>query len=228
MKTLRILILCLIFSQYYGIKAQGTHVSIDSIYGLPSQAYFNSTYQLYVFLHNYDTADYQGDINIVFDTTTTNTDSSEVFGPYGATIPGDSTIIISITGFTFDTSVFKLGGNVVVVWPVNNNGMQIMITDTFQTNVNILGYLGISEVTQPNIGNNVFPVPASNLLFLPQNIAENNIEHVRIVDILGRQKYFSGEYTGNINVTDLSNGIYFIEIKEKNISEKVFKFIIEH
>ncbi len=44
--------------------------------------------------------------------------------------------------------------------------------------------------------------------------------------MLSRQKYFSGKYTRNINVSDFSNGIYFIEIKEKNKTPQVLKFIV--
>jgi hypothetical protein len=224
-KIIKLIILCIIFAQYSGIKAQSTHVSVDSIIGFPSQAYYGSTYILYVALHNYDSAYYQGNVYIVFHTDTNNVIDT-IGGSNQVNIPGDSTEYIYITGFSFDSTVFKLGGNVVVVWPVNGSGTQIMMTDTFYTYVDILGYAGILEVERNDRNSNIFPVPASDMLFLPQNIAENSIEHVRIIDMLGRTKVLLRQYSKSISVAELENGFYFLEIKEKNNQIRIFKFIV--
>lgn len=224
MKILKFLILCLIFSQYSGIKAQSYNISVDTIIGFPSQAYFDSTYQFNVILRNYDSIYFQGDVYIAYRVDTT---TGTIGGLNAVNISGDSIVEISITGYSFDSSALKMGGNVVVVWPVNNNGTQpIAVTDTFYTYVEILEYTGISELEKLDANYNVFPVPASDIIFLPQNIAENSIEHIRIIDMLGRQKYFSDKAVTSINTSFLEQGIYFIEIKEKNKTPNVLKFII--
>ncbi len=228
-KIIKLIILCIIFAQYSSIKAQGPNISVESIPGFPAQACYNQLYTSFcVFFHNNDSASYTGNIYIAFYTDTANSsiDTTSFGGPYQVSIPGNSFSSIPIDSFYFDPSSFKMGGNVVVVWPVSGGGTQITVTDTFHTYVEILGYAGISDIAQINIDNNIFPVPASNVLFLPQNIAENSIEHVRIIDMLGRTRILLKQYPKSISVAELENGFYFLEVKEKNGHIRISKFIV--
>ena len=230
MKTIKYILLCgVFFAQYFGAKAQTQNISVESMSGFPAQAVYDSSYTFSVMLQNNDSAYYQGDIHIAFHTDSVNVIDTGYFGGVvNVNIQGNSFHSITISGFSFTDSTFKLGGNVVVVWPVSTNGAQIMVTDSFYTVVEILGYAGISDITQINNDNDVFPVPANDVLFLPQNIAENNIEYIRIINMLGRTKYYSDKAVAYINTSFLEQGVYFIEIKEKNISAKVFKVVIDH
>ncbi|MFH0865498.1 MAG: T9SS type A sorting domain-containing protein [Bacteroidota bacterium] len=228
MKTIKYILLCgVLFAHYFGVKAQVPNISVESMSGFPAQAEYNSLYSFSVMLQNNDSADYQGQLYIAFHTDSANVIDTGHFGnPVNVNIPGNSFHSITISGFYFIPSTFKLGGNVVVVWPVSTNGSQIMVTDSFYTVVEIMGYAGISDLYLCDANNYIYPVPANEVLFLPQNIVETNVEHIRIIDIPGRQKYYSDKAVTSINTTFLDQGIYFIEIKEKNKIPKIFKFII--
>lgn len=227
MKIIKLIILCVIFTQYSGIKAQQPDISVESIMNFPAQAHYNQSYNFIVILHNNGNTDYQGSLYIAFHTDSSNAIDTGSFGDTATVdIPLGSFDSVNVGGFTFDPQTFKLGGNVVVVWPVSNNGSQIMVTDSFYTMVEILGYAGISDITQFDVNNNIFPVPASDVLFLPQNITKNSIEHVRIIDMLGRIKVLLRQYPKSVSVAELDNGFYFLEVKEKNDQIRIFKFIV--
>lgn len=226
-KIIKLIILCVIFMQYSGIKAQQFDISVESIMGFPSQAHYNQSYNFIVFLHNIGNTDYQGSLYIAFHTDSSNViDTGSFDSAVTVNIPMGSFDSVNVSGFYFDPQTFKLGGNVVVVWPVSSNGSQIMVTDSFYTVVEILGYAGISDIYQSYVNNNIYPVPACEELFLPQNIAENSIEHVRIIDVLGRTKILLKHSSKSVSVTELDNGFYFLEVKEKNNQIKIFKFIV--
>lgn len=119
-----------------------------------------------------------------------------------------------------------MGGNVVVVWPVASSGAAINVTDTFYTYIEITGYAGIEDFWQNESGELLYPVPADQLIFLPKNKTENSVEYVRIIDMLGRERYFSDKVVTSINTSFLENGVYFVEIKENNKLRKVLKFMV--
>lgn len=76
-----------------------------------------------------------------------------------------------------------------------------------------------------NIEINLFPVPANDILNIPESNI-NNIEFIKISDLLGKQRYFSDTPLKSINTSFLEEGIYFIELKEKYKTPKVLKFVI--
>jgi hypothetical protein len=222
----KLLLFPVVFLLCNSLSAQQGYLSVDSLVGFPSTAFYDSTYSFNVVLRNNDsTSPFSGPVYILFHTDTNSTISDTIGGNLQVNIPADSISNLAVSGFLFDPALFRVGGNVVVIWPVNSNG-QITAVDTFRTNIVILEYSGISDLALPEGNNNVFPVPANDMLFLPQNIAKNSIEHVRIMDMLGRQKYFSSKAATFINTSFLEQGVYFIEIKEKNKTPFVLKFII--
>lgn len=76
------------------------------------------------------------------------------------------------------------------------------------------GFVGVSEVSR-NVNVNVYPNPSSNWLVIK---SESKV-YVNLIDDLGRTiltKSFSG--TETIDLTNVSNGIYFLNIIEGNNS----------
>lgn len=211
--------------QVFVLRGQGAHVSVESLLGFPDTAFYNDSYTFSVFLHNYDSSAFQGYVGIHFRTDSVNGSSGTFIGPFQIFIGPDSFASIPINGFAFDTSFFKMGGNVVVVWPVSSGLPEITMTDTFYTYVHIAGTAGIFDYSSEDAVH-IYPVPANDVLFLPQNIAENSIEHLRIIDMLGRTKYYSDKTVTSINTSFFEQGVYFIEIKMKNKTPKVSKFVI--
>jgi hypothetical protein len=145
------------------------------------------------------------------------------------TISAFGTTTFTVSNFMFDTTAgagFKTGGNVVVVWPVCESGISVFVTDSFYLNVFIEGSMGIDEHSIVNRKLEIFPIPADEKLFVKNPQPEKSIEYVRIIDILGMERYSSKTLSSCINTSFLKEGVYFIEVKNKNEQPVVSKFII--
>ena len=68
----------------------------------------------------------------------------------------------------------------------------------------------------------IFPNPAKNELFLKTT---ENIQHIKIIDLQGREVLFLGSNLEKINIENLVSGIYFIEITTPSgtITKKIVK-----
>lgn len=210
--------------------AQNHSISVTAMPGFPDTALYNQIYSFSAILYcdTSSSASYTGTIYILCHTNTSNVSQPDTLGHSNQVSidPGFyDTVTISGTNFS-DTSAFKMGGNVVVVWPVSGGGNLITAPDSFYTNLTILGYSGIPDVVINNDDQNIYPVPANDEIFLPPTPGEPNIEHVRIFDVTGRTKIFIREYPKYISVAELENGLYFIEVREKNNQARIFKFIV--
>jgi hypothetical protein len=77
--------------------------------------------------------------------------------------------------------------------------------------------MSLSETNEINLS--LTPNPSSDYLFLNTDLSEFVIE---IYDFLGKKVHFS-ENTNRINIKDLANGMYLLNIKSGSFSSsKVF------
>lgn len=72
----------------------------------------------------------------------------------------------------------------------------------------------------------IYPNPANEEINIYSNQTLGSIEQIRITDILSRERFFSDKAVTSINTLFLEQGVYFIEIKEKDRLPSVLKFII--
>ena len=81
---------------------------------------------------------------------------------------------------------------------------------------------GIRETSVPNV--TIYPNPVDDNLFIE---AEGNIEEVIVYDIYGRQQStVNGQQSLSINVSNLSNGVYFVNVKTSvgSVVKKIVKY----
>jgi hypothetical protein len=136
--------------------------------------------------------------------------------------PGD-TLIVPVTGFNFTQPQFKIGNNIVVVWPVVASGIFYPI-DSLYTEVFFvpLNSTGLPHSNSPETG--IYPNPVKDRLFwsAPNGKAP---ERVRIFDTRGSvvRDLTKPE---EIQVSDLPVGLYFIELywDDYILREKFFKW----
>jgi PKD repeat protein len=83
--------------------------------------------------------------------------------------------------------------------------------------------LGISNLNNVGSSMSIFPNPAAKELSIKYTATFNSFINYRIYDAIGNE-YLKGTAFDKINIESLSNGIYFIEIKENSKSHS-FKFI---
>jgi hypothetical protein len=221
------IIICSI--QSYG---QSDSLAVDAIHSWPSNPISDSNNVLYSFtirVRNYSTTtNYTGQLSIAYKTYQKPLNGSNMVDSVQVTINANDTADFSVTGFVFDTTAagaFRLGGNVVVVWPYSSNGTSITLADTFKTSVTVTTPAGIHDYNEYN-KMEVYPVPTSDIINFRNLSPEKTFEYVRITDVLGRQEYYSAIPKTAVNISFLLEGIYFIELKEKNQPARIAKFII--
>ncbi len=87
----------------------------------------------------------------------------------------------------------------------------------------------VQSINPDKIEINIYPNPASNTLHVQFNIPSNTKTQIKILNVLGDEllskQIHNGEHA--IDVSELSNGIYFMEfINEK--ARETRKIIISH
>lgn len=115
-------------------------------------------------------------------------------------------IFLNDINLSLTTSYFEEGNNTVVIWPAAPNSQTL---DSIEL---IFYYNGINELTINNINVKVGPVPAQNQLTV--NDPENKVQYVRIKDMKGRT-LIQQRRAGSIDVSNLPNGIYLLELSSK-------------
>ena len=74
----------------------------------------------------------------------------------------------------------------------------------------------------------IYPIPAKDLIILEFNSDKTDTYNILIVDQLGKPVFqsianFDGTNTNQLNIQDLSSGLYFVNIKNSsiNITKKI-------
>ena len=209
-------ILVLILSIFYVLpgKSQGTATlkvtALADFPDLPADtAYEGVSYIFNIMLKNNtnDSISSQVSINLQVDS---------IILPIASTSPtfilhsGDS-VIIPVTQYNFTQPQYKMGNNIVVVWPVVN-GLVVPI-DSFITDVYFvpLNSLVNNELTDPAF--QIYPIPASDFLEMEME-NYNQVEYVRIFSPTGQLvKEFQTENRQRIDISFLRNGMYICEVK---------------
>ena len=74
--------------------------------------------------------------------------------------------------------------------------------------------------TLPTQEGNIYPNPVDDVL----NLSEVSFDEYLIYDMIGRLKQ-TGTYSPEVNVQDLSDGMYVLQVKEKGRLKSIFKFV---
>lgn len=210
-------------------KAQQVVLSVDTVFFPVTGAFYGGpSYSFDIKVSNLGNTPYNGSFELMYltDKMIANQDSAAVFYPNQQLILNPANILqFTDSNFVFDTtSSFKVGGNIVVVWPRSTSGMAFT-PDTFRTVVYVWPYYaGLAEQDNKTIVS-TYPNPVSNYLSIKGSDSSTPVEEVRICDLLGNS-VLNENYTQNpINVSALKNGIYMLRIKMRN-GEIVWKKII--
>ncbi len=218
---------CLLFVSI-GLHAQQT-LSAVGLVNFPSIVTMNDTMGFDIVIRNDDpNSGFTGNIDIRF-ITDYMMDSLFVgdtsMYSFADTIQPSSVDTIHIGGFTVSPAQFRTGDNAILIWPKSNFAG---VGDTISHTIKVLSTSAIIEHTMQIDNIILYPNPVTNVInFLLQNKYNNIIEKVRIYDVLGNLEYES-LYKKNtpIDIHNLSQGIYMLEIRLSN-GENVIKKIIK-
>ena len=203
-------------------NAQNVSLRVDSILGIPDTVYPGQVVSYSVVLKNNGFIPYQGPLQLAMD----NGQGQIAYLYFSATpvvvLPG-STYTISGATVTIDSSFFRPGGNVVVVWPYTSQLIQYTPKSfsTYVTN----GFQGIEE---PSLAETIriYPNPASSKVHISNG--NNNIERVRIFDMKGRIMFnenYNQQSLVELNIDSWPVGLYSIELfaSDEKITKQLLK-----
>lgn len=216
MKRALLLFCSLFLLSTAGLRAQDT-LGIcggGQIVNLQSFAYYTDTASFYIWVKNYSSTPYQGTITlatVVDSMSGPPPDTAQTDSIFVQLNPGDSFPLV-ITE-TFTPLDYRVGGNIVVIWPSATNAYFINIPSLPDT-VTILGYNSVGE--QENSTSSVFPVPFRNHIYINSPPGRDKPDRIRIIDLSGKVVY-EEKFTAVIHLSpNLHAGTYILEMQWTN------------
>ena len=220
MKKLFYTILIIVLFPAAGVYAQAQLGADTASFTFPDTVVIGNYYNFTIKVNNVGDQTYTGPVHIQLKTdsmlqaVTAYSDS--------VTISPNAGISFDINNYQIDHQNFRTGKNVVVIWPASTVATFNVITkDVFA-----LFPTGINENGKSQNENVIIsPNPASNEISISYKLSKNNIEHVRIFDILGNEIYDHSGDIHTINIRDYDQGLYFIEFRFKDGDRLMKKFL---
>lgn len=207
---------------------KGQELGVDTICcGLndyPDTLTLNDNYTHQVTIINYDGNLFTGNIYLMAGIDTNGAlFSVDTVGTVFVSSFGNGDTVSIFYNETYDVpNGYKLGTNIVVVWPFTPSGIT---RDTLRQNI----YLNDSVVSVNPIFRIdeqllIYPNPFNNYIFLKNLGVKNEVRHVRIFDVNGRIVY-NEKYNTVITTEQFIKGLYFLEIEFFDNSKKYNKLI---
>ena len=225
-----IFLLSLLALNFMGIEegwAQAK-LGIQSLMGMPATMEIGKPYQFRIGIQNRGTQSWTGKPGIFYKF---NTDSSQTPPDFmyhdtsaqAVTLqPGDT---LSVKAFFNPLSAhWKVGKNIVVIWPAALIGSPPVAADTIHLLITAMPGVGIAEFAYSPQAD-IFPNPASNFLHIHLKDHQNDFECVRIYNVLGETLFRSFEDIDVIPLENFLHGMYFVEIAYKKQSPAIYRFI---
>jgi hypothetical protein len=156
----------------------------------------------------------------VWDSLSTGIDSINYFSAGNLLInPGDSALVTLTANYNVDSSNYRYGIDVIVIWPYAPSAMT---ADSLQFTVYIMDVTGIGNLDVNNLIK-FYPNPSSEFISI-DNSTGVSIELVNIYDLSGKLVSASKGET-LINIQNLSAGMYQTDIILTDKKHYKFKII---
>ncbi|PJA09984.1 MAG: hypothetical protein COX70_00200 [Flavobacteriales bacterium CG_4_10_14_0_2_um_filter_32_8] len=209
------------------ITTKGQNLGIDTTainFGsLPDTINLNDNYTHTIVVQNFDTTVLNDTIYLVaaVDTSGALVSIDTVGSVFVTNFGLGDTISISYSENYTTLSGYKIGGNIVVVWPVAGSGSTV---DTLYKNVFIKNPVSIPTVLAIDEQVLIYPTPFRDHIFIQNLSIKKAIKQIKLFDANGRLVY-NEKYKQEIKMTQFIKGLYFIEIEFFDNSKKYKKLI---
>ncbi len=202
-----------------GASAQSDSLGVVAISAdypqCPDTAYGNQPYMnIQVTIHNYNPINaFTGTLFIFLQTDTVfPPDSISLNAGSAFTILPNSDLTVAYqSAYFFNPANYKLGSNVIVVWPVGGPGTGTFSYNPYYTCVFFQMSSGINEETENAIS--ITPNPANDYLEI-KTPSNNYVKDVRILDATGRLMMDKNGDVGTIiPIEKLNKGVYLLQLQ---------------
>jgi|GEM_PF-1983715 len=201
------------------------HLRVSALINWPDTAYNGQILPIGATVENIGTAAYQGPLQIVLRT------DSNIFSyiyynqiTIFTLLPGDTLNFFPPGGYLFDSTVFRPGNNVVVVWPYTTQSINV---DSTLESIFFINNTIQNTPEHPGIPNlKIYPNPSSDYTFISS--PDIGLESVRIFnstgqEILRQEGAASSRLT--IQLSELPAGLYLLEILGSGFTRSSYRII---
>lgn len=223
---LRLLAVCLGLGLITSTSNAQTYVlEVDSVVALPDSIVDGTTVTFYMMVSQTGTPlFYQGNIYVELEYGGNFYEADTTLGQ-GFVTPNAPNQLQVTHRFSTDDDL-SIGDNVVVVWPRIGDGSDPpQTTVPYHTIITLIEPNGVQEVENES-SPFIYPNPASEIIYLENRIKDHVIS-LRINDQLGRTVLRSSK-NGLLNVSQLSNGLYFLVVELVDGSIRSQRVVIRH
>lgn len=221
--TLSLIIVFWIFPSIGKAQLLGFDSTSTNMGSLPDTINLNDNYVHTLTVHNFDSVDFTGTIYLVaaIDSSGTLLSVDTVGSVFVSNLGWTDTVSITYTEAYNTLNGYKLGDNIVVVWPVAGT---TAIRDSIRQNVYIDNPASIQTLNNANKDVLIYPNPFLDHFVVKNFNWKNEPKQVRIFNSEGK----SILQQMNLNFTNLdylTKGMYFIYIDYPDGNQSYFKII---
>jgi len=205
-------------------KAQTPDLHVYALINFPDTVSTGDLIPVNVIVQNVGNTPYQGPLQIAMAAWGTTTFLYFNNAPI-IILPNDTVTLVDSTGFIADSSFFRQGNNVVVVWPYSSQSITYTTTtvDVWYNDltVGIKEPLAIEHLQ-------AYPNPVKDQLMI--HSSKELIEGVRIWSVTGQLMQVSrhgGEADLQLSLQDLAPGYYTVELTSTTNHVSRLKIIVE-
>lgn len=207
------IILILLLSLFACIKGFSQNLLIDSLLAeveLPDTVNYNDNLNHTIIVNISGSIAYTGNVYLVATVDSSNgAQSTDTIATRFVQNKLNDTITFTYNETYNNPNAYRVGGNVVVIWPI---AATLNTLDTFNTNIYVLQLVGIDENESLYNSILVYPNPSKDYIYIQNKHKESRIKRVRIFSSNGRLIY-NEKLHSRIDISNFSKGIYLLNVE---------------
>ncbi|HTL81906.1 MAG TPA: T9SS type A sorting domain-containing protein [Bacteroidia bacterium] len=141
--------------------------------------------------------------------------------------PHDSVLILIPGDFrdNYQGGLFRIGGNVIVVWPaIVGSSSSFNTGDSLTATVFIIDTINSTGSSMsPDEQVRCYPVPAQGLLYITSASPSYHVKEATVYDLTGRLIAYSKETSAGIDTESWLPGVYILDVTFDNGTRRIYK-----
>jgi hypothetical protein len=153
------------------------------------------------------------------------------FGAYqGFILPSDTVVLQTLYQIRSvqNQGVLRIGGNVIVVWPIPNDPNFGPNLDTISQIIFVQPmWMGLSDHEKEINLLRVFPIPSKGPIQFTNRDASNPMQFVEVLDLTGKVVFAHSINNSAVDLSHLPKGMYLLRSTMKNGESQILRIVLE-